>query len=95
MSMSSPKSYLLRAFYEWILDNSMTPYVLVDASAQGVEVPSEYVEDGKIILGEKNKIEDSRCAVNIQSNCLLVGSRKNGHFGIYSAREAFHCNEFS
>jgi len=50
MSMSSPKSYLLRAFYEWILDNSMTPYVLVDASAQGVEVPSEYVEDGKIIL---------------------------------------------
>jgi stringent starvation protein B len=50
MSMSSPKSYLLRAFYEWILDNAMTPYVLVDASASGVLVPEEYVEDGKIIL---------------------------------------------
>ncbi|MCG3202336.1 MAG: Stringent starvation protein B [Gammaproteobacteria bacterium] len=49
-AMTSPKSYLLRAFYEWILDNSMTPYVLVDASAQGVSVPAEYVEDGKIIL---------------------------------------------
>lgn len=49
-AMTSPKSYLLRAFYEWILDNSMTPYVLVDASAQGVSVPEEYVEDGKIIL---------------------------------------------
>jgi stringent starvation protein B len=50
MSMTSPKSYLLRAFYEWILDNAMTPYVLVDASASGVMVPDEYVEDGKIIL---------------------------------------------
>lgn len=50
MSMTSPKSYLLRAFYEWILDNAMTPYVLVDASASGVLVPEEYVEDGKIIL---------------------------------------------
>jgi stringent starvation protein B len=50
MSMTSPKSYLLRAFYEWILDNAMTPYVLVDASASGVVVPDEYVEDGKIIL---------------------------------------------
>ncbi|MGQ0657031.1 MAG: ClpXP protease specificity-enhancing factor [Chromatiales bacterium] len=49
-SMISPKSYLLRAFYEWIVDNSMTPYVLVDASAKGVEVPGEYVEDGKIVL---------------------------------------------
>lgn len=48
--MTSPKSYLLRAFYEWIVDNSMTPYVLVDASAEGVMVPTEYVEDGKIIL---------------------------------------------
>ena len=48
--MTSPKSYLLRAFYEWILDNSMTPYVLVDALGTGVTVPSEYIEDGKIIL---------------------------------------------
>lgn len=48
--MTSPKSYLLRAFYEWIVDNSMTPYVLVDATAQGVDVPGEYVAEGKIVL---------------------------------------------
>lgn len=48
--MTSPKSYLLRAFYDWILDNSMTPYVLVDAAGQGVMVPADYIEDGKIIL---------------------------------------------
>lgn len=48
--MNSPKPYLLRAFYEWILDNGMTPYVVVDAGAEGVEVPREYVQDGKIVL---------------------------------------------
>jgi len=48
--MTSPKSYLLRAFYDWIVDNGFTPYVLVDAQQQGVEVPAEYVQDGKIIL---------------------------------------------
>ena len=48
--MTSPKSYLLRAFYDWIVDNGFTPYVLVDAKRPGVEVPSEYVQDGKIIL---------------------------------------------
>ena len=48
--MISPKSYLLRAFYDWIVDNGMTPYVLVDASADAVQVPAEHVQDGKIVL---------------------------------------------
>ena len=48
--MISPKSYLLRAFYDWIVDNGMTPYVLVDASAEAVQVPAEHVQDGKIVL---------------------------------------------
>ncbi|HTT09131.1 MAG TPA: ClpXP protease specificity-enhancing factor [Gammaproteobacteria bacterium] len=48
--MTSPKSYLLRAFYDWIVDNGLTPYVLVDARQRGVEVPLQYVQDGKIIL---------------------------------------------
>jgi stringent starvation protein B len=50
MSMISPKSYLLRAFYDWIVDNGMTPYVLVDANAEAVQVPTEHVQDGKIVL---------------------------------------------
>ena len=50
MTMTSPKSYLLRAFYDWIVDNGLTPYVLVDAGAQDVDVPREFVQDGKIVL---------------------------------------------
>lgn len=48
---STPKRpYLLRAFYEWIVDNGMTPYILVDARSEQVRVPRAYVKDGNIVL---------------------------------------------
>lgn len=50
MSMSSSRPYMLRAIYEWILDNGCTPYLLVNALADGVVVPTHYVEDGQIVL---------------------------------------------
>lgn len=50
MSMTSSRPYLVRAMYEWIVDNSCTPYVLVDALAPGVQVPQQYVENGQIVL---------------------------------------------
>jgi len=48
--MTPSRPYLIRALYEWITDNGWTPYLLVDARAKGVMVPSEHVENGKIIL---------------------------------------------
>jgi len=48
--MSSNRPYLLRALFEWISDNKMTPHILVDASAAGVEVPEQAVQKGKVIL---------------------------------------------
>lgn len=48
--MTSSRPYLLRAVYEWIADNDMTPFVVVNANFPGVSVPNEHVEDGKIIL---------------------------------------------
>lgn len=48
--MTSSRPYLLRAIYEWIVDNSLTPYLLVNAEVDGVVVPEQYIEDGKIIL---------------------------------------------
>ncbi|PZN32693.1 MAG: ClpXP protease specificity-enhancing factor [Proteobacteria bacterium] len=44
------RPYLLRAMHEWINDNAHTPHLVVDATVQGVEVPRQYVQDGKIIL---------------------------------------------
>lgn len=48
--MTSSRSYIMRALYEWIQDNDCTPYVLVNAMASGVEVPQQYVKDGQIVL---------------------------------------------
>ncbi len=48
--MLSSRPYLLRALYEWISDSAMTPHLLVNAQYPGVEVPSEYVQDGRIVL---------------------------------------------
>jgi stringent starvation protein B len=48
--MTSSKPYLVRALYDWILDNDLTPYLMVNAEADEVIVPVEYVEEGRIIL---------------------------------------------
>jgi stringent starvation protein B len=48
--MTSNKPYLIRAIYDWIVDNDLTPYILVDAEYPGVEVPQAYVNAGRIIL---------------------------------------------
>jgi len=48
--MNSSRPYLLRAIYQWIVDNDCTPYLLVNAVAPGVQVPADYVDNDKIIL---------------------------------------------
>src|SRR5690348_8278492 len=48
--MTSSRPYLLRAFYDWIVDNHFTPYIVVNADYPGVAVPQDYVENGRIIL---------------------------------------------
>jgi len=51
MSQLSPRRpYLLRAFYEWLLDNQLTPHLVVDVTLPGVHVPMEYARDGQIVL---------------------------------------------
>jgi stringent starvation protein B len=53
---TSRRPYLIRALYDWCIDNKLTPHIVVDTKHGGCEVPEEYVnEDGKIILniGEK------------------------------------------
>lgn len=48
--MTSHRPYLLRALYEWIGDNDMTPHLLVDATRSGVQVPLHAVSEGRIVL---------------------------------------------
>jgi len=49
-AMTSNRPYLLRAMFDWINDNGMTPYILVDAGIAGVIVPQTAVKDGRIVL---------------------------------------------
>ena len=48
--MISSRPYLLRAFYDWIVDNHLTPYLVVNAEWPGVKIPQDYVENGRIVL---------------------------------------------
>ena len=50
MIMTSNKPYFIRALYDWIVDNDLTPYLLVDAEYPDVEVPQEHVSGGRIVL---------------------------------------------
>ena len=47
---SSTRPYLIRALYEWIEDNGLTPHLLVNAELPGVEVPQQHIKDGRIVL---------------------------------------------
>ncbi len=48
--MTSSRPYLLRALHEWIVDNHMTPHIVVDADCEGAVVPRQFVENGKIVF---------------------------------------------
>ncbi|MBS9402082.1 ClpXP protease specificity-enhancing factor [Halomonas sp. TRM85114] len=48
--MQSSRPYLVRALNQWLLDNALTPYIVVDAEYPGVEVPRQFVQNGQIVL---------------------------------------------
>ncbi len=48
--MIPKRPFLLRAFYDWIVENNMTPHILVNTEAEEVTVPKQHIKDGKIVL---------------------------------------------
>jgi len=48
--MTSARPYLLRAIYDWIVDNSFTPHIVVTATGEDVQVPRQFVQNGVIVL---------------------------------------------
>lgn len=73
--MTPSRPYLLRALYNWILDNKMTPHVVINADFKGVIVPTEYVEDGQIIL---SVAPESVYALEMNNNYLAFAARFSG-----------------
>ena len=49
-TLSPTRPYMVRAIFEWLEDNNLTPYIMVDTNQPNVNVPLEYIEDGRIVL---------------------------------------------
>jgi stringent starvation protein B len=73
--MNSSKPYLLRALYEWILDNDTTPYILVDTSSDQVLIPSGIASDGKVVL---NLAPQAIEQLQMTNDYLSFSARFNG-----------------
>ena len=73
--MTSHRPYILRALYEWIADNGMTPHVLVDAGVAGVRVPAHAVKDGRIVL---NIAERAVARLELGDDALRFSARFGG-----------------
>jgi stringent starvation protein B len=73
--VKSPRPYLIKALIDWIVDNNCTPYVAVAADVDGVQVPPDYVDGGKIVLNiSANAIRN----FEIVDEVMLFDSRFSG-----------------
>lgn len=76
MNMTSNKPYLIRAIYDWIVDNDLTPYILVNAEYPGVQVPQEHVNSGRIVLN----ISPKACrGLHLENDRIVFTARFSGH----------------
>ena len=73
--MTSSRPYLIRALYEWIVDNGFTPYMLVDTAQDVVEVPRAFVENGRIIL---NISPDATHSLVLGNDAVTFNARFSG-----------------
>ena len=84
--MTSSTPYVIRALYEWIVDNAMTPYLLVDVSNIDVHFHQDLINDNKIILNISpsavmNFLVDN---MSIQFNAKFSGAEKFISFPVSS-----------
>lgn len=74
--MTSNRPYLIRALYQWIVDNGLTPHLLVDATIPEVNVPSQYVSDGKIVLNiHPNSVRE----LSLENDWISFSARFSGN----------------
>ena len=73
--MTPNRPYLIRAIWQWITDNGMTPYILVDAGVEQVKVPRQFVEDGRIVL---NISAGAGLDLNMENEFVSFNARFSG-----------------
>ena len=75
LKLTPTRPYMIRAFYEWLEDNSLTPYLLVDATQDNLVIPTEHVQNGKIVL---NIASQATGNMNIDNNYINFNARFGG-----------------
>jgi stringent starvation protein B len=73
--MTSSKPYLIRALYQWLLDNQMTPYILADSDSDDVLIPKGVANDGKVVL---NLTPSAIQNLEMTNDFLSFSARFNG-----------------
>ena len=75
LSLTPTRPYMTRAIYDWICDNQLTPYVLVDATQPQTMVPTEFVKDGQIVL---NIVPHAVNGLQITNDAISFSARFGG-----------------
>jgi stringent starvation protein B len=80
--MTSNRPYLVKAIYEWIMDNGVTPHVVINAMDETVSVPQQYVDNGQIILNIKPSAVQN---LVMDDECIMFSARFGGKpYNIYA-----------
>lgn len=74
-NLTPTRPYMARAIYEWICDNNMTPYLLVDATVKYTMVPEQFIKDGQIVL---NIVPHAVHALQIGNEAISFSARFGG-----------------
>ncbi|HCK82438.1 MAG TPA: ClpXP protease specificity-enhancing factor [Candidatus Competibacter sp.] len=92
--MTSTRPYLIRALFEWIEDNALTPHLLVNAEFPGVEVPKQHIKEGRIVLNINGAaVRDLQLGNEwIEFNARFGGVARNVHIPV-SAVLAIYARE--
>ncbi|WP_111861039.1 ClpXP protease specificity-enhancing factor [Acinetobacter sp. CFCC 10889] len=75
LNLTPTRPYLARAIYEWICDNNLTPHLLVDATQPYTDVPTQFVQDGQIVL---NIVPHAVHMLNMSNDAISFSARFGG-----------------
>lgn len=73
--MTPLKPYLIRSIYEWIIENQLTPHLLVDAEGSNAQLPEDFIENGKIVL---NVRPEAIQGINLGNEEIQFNARFSG-----------------
>lgn len=73
--MRTRRPYLVKPYYDWLVDSGRTPYMLVEVQDEHVKVPEDYIRDNEIVLNvDPNAVRN----LSFENNHLSFNASFNG-----------------